>query len=101
FSGWRDGSSGRAVYYHVRGPRFESRPGSSHLFIASLCSPSTKWVARQLRPSESKGGEESNGKPPQNAVFAKNNHNPTPNSSTLGPSIVLTLFFVVFTRLAG
>ncbi|GFO48107.1 hypothetical protein PoB_007461200 [Plakobranchus ocellatus] len=41
-----DGSSGRAVGYQVKGPRFESQPGPSQFFIAP--SPSTKWVARSL-----------------------------------------------------
>ncbi|GFN76365.1 hypothetical protein PoB_000287100 [Plakobranchus ocellatus] len=43
-SGWSGGSSGRAVGYQISGPGFESQSG------------------------ENKGGEESNGKLPHNAV---------------------------------
>ncbi|GFO34562.1 hypothetical protein PoB_006106700 [Plakobranchus ocellatus] len=62
------GSSGRAVGYQVTGPRceFQSRP--SQFFSAPLCPPSTKWVARSFKTGESKGGGESNGKLPHNAV---------------------------------
>ncbi|GFN75264.1 hypothetical protein PoB_000177000 [Plakobranchus ocellatus] len=41
--------------------------GPSQFFNAPLCPLSIKWVAGLLRPGESKGGEESNGKLPQNA----------------------------------
>ncbi|GFN99322.1 hypothetical protein PoB_002582800 [Plakobranchus ocellatus] len=39
-------SSGRAVSYQVRGPRFESQSGQSQFFNAPLCPPSTKWISR-------------------------------------------------------
>ncbi|GFO38351.1 hypothetical protein PoB_006485600 [Plakobranchus ocellatus] len=61
------GSSGRAVGYQseseVRIPVM-----AKSIFHCSLCPRSTKWVARFLRPGESKGGEESNGKLSHNAV---------------------------------
>ncbi|GFN86643.1 hypothetical protein PoB_001314900 [Plakobranchus ocellatus] len=66
---WRSvGSSGRAAGYQERGPRLELPSRPSEFFIAILSPPSTKWVARSLSPGESKGGEESNGKLPHNAV---------------------------------
>ncbi|GFN95776.1 hypothetical protein PoB_002228200 [Plakobranchus ocellatus] len=43
------GSSGRAVGYYPRGPGFDSQSGPSEIFIAPLCPPSTKWVARSLK----------------------------------------------------
>ncbi|GFN91687.1 hypothetical protein PoB_001819300 [Plakobranchus ocellatus] len=43
------GSCNRAVGYQVRGPRFESQFGQSQFFIAFVCPPSTKWVARSLK----------------------------------------------------
>ncbi|GFO43299.1 hypothetical protein PoB_006980400 [Plakobranchus ocellatus] len=43
------GSSGRAVGYYPRGPGFDSQSGPSQIFIAPLCPPSTKWVARSLK----------------------------------------------------
>ncbi|GFN84099.1 hypothetical protein PoB_001060500 [Plakobranchus ocellatus] len=43
------GSSGRAVGYNPRGPGFDSQSGPSQIFIAPLCPPSTKWVARSLK----------------------------------------------------
>ncbi|GFO49390.1 hypothetical protein PoB_007589500 [Plakobranchus ocellatus] len=61
-------SSGRAVGYHVRGPRFESQSGQSQFFIAPLSPPISKGWLDLLRPGESKGGEESNGKLPHNGV---------------------------------
>ncbi|GFO42581.1 hypothetical protein PoB_006908600 [Plakobranchus ocellatus] len=54
---------------------------------------SRKSYRTLLRPCESKGSEESNGKLPQNAVNAKNNHNHTPDSSLLEISVGLTLLF--------
>ncbi|GFO10875.1 hypothetical protein PoB_003738000 [Plakobranchus ocellatus] len=60
------GSSGRAVGYQVRSPSFESQFGLYLYIIAPVCPPSPKWVARS---SESKGGEESNGKLPHDAVY--------------------------------
>ncbi|GFN76918.1 hypothetical protein PoB_000342400 [Plakobranchus ocellatus] len=42
-------SSGRAVDYQLRGPRFESQSGPSQIFIAPLGPPNTKWVARTLK----------------------------------------------------
>ncbi|GFO17616.1 hypothetical protein PoB_004412100 [Plakobranchus ocellatus] len=62
------GSSGRAVSYHVRGPRFEFQSGLSKCFIAPLWPPNTKWVARSLKTRQGKGGEESNGKSPHKAI---------------------------------
>ncbi|GFO11684.1 hypothetical protein PoB_003818900 [Plakobranchus ocellatus] len=38
-----------AVGYHPRGPGFDSQSGPSQIFIAPLCPPSTKWVARSLK----------------------------------------------------
>ncbi|GFO32819.1 hypothetical protein PoB_005932400 [Plakobranchus ocellatus] len=43
------GSSGRAVSYQERAPRFESQSGPNQFFIATLCPPSTKLVARSLK----------------------------------------------------
>ncbi|GFN85185.1 hypothetical protein PoB_001169100 [Plakobranchus ocellatus] len=79
------GSSGRAVGYHPRGPGFDSQSRLSQIFIAPLYPPSTKWVARSLK-SESKGGEESNGKLLQ-MPYAKNNQDPTPGSPMLRLSL--------------
>ncbi|GFN91248.1 hypothetical protein PoB_001775400 [Plakobranchus ocellatus] len=46
----RGSSSGKAVGYHPRRPRFDSQSGPNQIFIAApLCLPSTKWVARSLR----------------------------------------------------
>ncbi|GFO31842.1 mannose-binding protein c, partial [Plakobranchus ocellatus] len=49
-----------------------------------------------LRPGESKGGEESNGKVPQ-MLYAKNNQDSTPGSPMLGLSVgpTLLLFFFI------
>ncbi|GFO17150.1 hypothetical protein PoB_004365500 [Plakobranchus ocellatus] len=43
-------SSGRAVGYQVRAPKFESQSGPSQFFNAPLRPPSTRWVARSLKP---------------------------------------------------
>ncbi|GFN99610.1 hypothetical protein PoB_002611600 [Plakobranchus ocellatus] len=43
------GSCNRAIGYHPRGPGFDSQSGPSQIFIASLCPPGTKWVARSLK----------------------------------------------------
>ncbi|GFN97341.1 hypothetical protein PoB_002384700 [Plakobranchus ocellatus] len=45
---WSGDLPGRAVDYRVGGPRFESQSGPSQFFIAPLCPPSTKWVAKSL-----------------------------------------------------
>ncbi|GFO26560.1 filamin-c [Plakobranchus ocellatus] len=39
------GSSGKAIYYQIRGLRFESQSGSSQFAIAPLCPSNTKWVS--------------------------------------------------------
>ncbi|GFO02554.1 hypothetical protein PoB_002905900 [Plakobranchus ocellatus] len=80
-------SSGRAVSYHVRGPRFEFQSGSSKFLIAPLWPPSIKWVARSLKTRQGKGGEESLIKP-----YAKNNQCPTASSPMLEPSVGSTYF---------
>ncbi|GFO43669.1 hypothetical protein PoB_007017400 [Plakobranchus ocellatus] len=41
--------SRRSGGYQVRGLRFECQSGPSQLFIAPLCPPSTKWVAKFLK----------------------------------------------------
>ncbi|GFN95807.1 Zinc finger protein [Plakobranchus ocellatus] len=43
------GSSGRALGYHPKDMGFDSQSGPSQIFIAPLCPPSTKWVARSLK----------------------------------------------------
>ncbi|GFO39726.1 hypothetical protein PoB_006623100 [Plakobranchus ocellatus] len=58
------GPSGGADGYNVRGPSFESQSG----LIAPCCPPSTNGLLGLLKLSDSKGGEESSGKLPQNAV---------------------------------
>ncbi|GFO13078.1 hypothetical protein PoB_003958300 [Plakobranchus ocellatus] len=60
------GSSGRAVGYQLRCPRFDSVSGPSQITIAALCPPSTELVASSLKIR--RNGEESNGKLPPNSV---------------------------------
>ncbi|GFN98707.1 hypothetical protein PoB_002521300 [Plakobranchus ocellatus] len=55
----------RSGGYQVRGPRFESQSRPSKFFPVSLC------------PPRSKGGAESKVKLPHDAVYAKNNQDPT------------------------
>ncbi|GFO19517.1 nucleolar GTP-binding protein 2 [Plakobranchus ocellatus] len=43
------GAVAHLVGYQVRGLKFESPSGPSQYFIAPLCAPSTKWVARSLK----------------------------------------------------
>ncbi|GFO05186.1 hypothetical protein PoB_003169100, partial [Plakobranchus ocellatus] len=71
-----DGSSGGAVGYQVRGPSFESQSGPSQFFIASLCPPGTKLVARSLTVKK---------------PYTKNNQDPTPDSPMLGLRLGPTL----------
>ncbi|GFO45410.1 hypothetical protein PoB_007191500 [Plakobranchus ocellatus] len=70
------GQSGKAVFYQVRRPRFESQSEPEHFFIVPLCPHSTKWV---------KGIEESNGNY-LDISYAKNNQDPTLDSPMHGPS---------------
>ncbi|GFO08252.1 hypothetical protein PoB_003475700 [Plakobranchus ocellatus] len=79
-TGRSDGLPGRAVRYQVKGPR------PSEFSIALLFPPSTKWVARSLRPVKSKSGEESNGKL-HIMSYAKTSQDLTPGSPMLGPSV--------------
>ncbi|GFO19083.1 hypothetical protein PoB_004558800 [Plakobranchus ocellatus] len=84
------GSSGRAIGYQVRDTRFGSQSGPSQLFIAPLCPPSTKWVARSLKthPAKVKAAR----KAMANyliMLYAKNNQDPTPGSPMLGLSVGL------------
>ncbi|GFO44911.1 beta-1,4-galactosyltransferase 1 [Plakobranchus ocellatus] len=65
---------GRAIGYHMKGPRFESQSRPKEFFL--------------LESSENKGGEESNGKLPPNAV-RKEQSGPTTASPMLGPGMRL------------
>ncbi|GFN82545.1 hypothetical protein PoB_000905100 [Plakobranchus ocellatus] len=47
--GWSGGSSGRAIGYQVRSPKFESQSGPNQLIIAPPRPPSTTWIARSLK----------------------------------------------------
>ncbi|GFN92711.1 hypothetical protein PoB_001921700 [Plakobranchus ocellatus] len=60
---WSGSSSGRAVGYQVRGSGFVSQSDQVNFY----CSPVPTQLGL-LRSGESKGGEESKGKLPHNAV---------------------------------
>ncbi|GFN79714.1 hypothetical protein PoB_000622000 [Plakobranchus ocellatus] len=88
------GSSGRAVAYQVGDPRFESQSRPSKFFIAPCVYPARNGL---LIPSDSKRGEESNGKLPYIMPYAKNNQDPAPGSPMLGLSVGPTMLQLLAT----
>ncbi|GFN84355.1 hypothetical protein PoB_001086100 [Plakobranchus ocellatus] len=84
-AGGSGGSSGRAVGYQPGGPRFDSQSGSSQILLC--VHPALNGYLGLLRHGESKGGEESKGKLPHNAVCQE--QDPIPGSPMLGLSVGL------------
>ncbi|GFO23161.1 hypothetical protein PoB_004966600 [Plakobranchus ocellatus] len=74
------GSSGRAVGYQLKGPKFESQSGASQFFTAPLCPPSNEWVARSLKKVKAARKAMANY---FIMPYAKNNHGSTPGSPML------------------
>ncbi|GFO21591.1 hypothetical protein PoB_004809600 [Plakobranchus ocellatus] len=90
------GSSCTAVGYRVRVPGSYPSSDQKNVFSAPASPLSTKWVARVSKdPGKRKGGEESNGKLPHNAVCAKNNQDPPPGSLRLSAALVSTYLHCV------
>ncbi|GFN97520.1 hypothetical protein PoB_002402600 [Plakobranchus ocellatus] len=70
-------------------------PGQVRLSLLLYVHPALNGKLGLLRPGESKGGEESNGKLPQ-MPYAKNNQDPTSSSPMLGLSVGPTLLYAKF-----